>query len=151
MKRPFMVLMVIASIAIYVPQVCALESEFIRDNLARTYEGTFQWRGPGLTEVFLLIWLIFIPVISLIALSLVLPLPDSKKQSVTVPNLLALCVLYNFAAVVILLQHAITMPVIGTYPIAFAITERFFAYVIAVIAGTNSVIIGKKLWRDYIL
>jgi len=143
MKRPFMVLMVIASMAIYVPQVFALESEFIRDNLARTYEGTFQWHGPGLTVHFLLIWLISIPVISLIAL-------NSKKQSVTVRNLLTLSILYNFTAVVILLQHAITMPVIGTYPIAFAITERFFSYVIAVIAGINSIIIGKKIWHDYI-
>ncbi len=148
MKRPFMVLMVIASIAIYVPQVCALESEFIRDNLARTYEGTFQWHGPGLTEVFLLIWLISIPVISLIALSLSIPRPDSKKQSVTVRNLLALSVLYNFAAVVIFLHYLITMS-----------HEQYMreymgvglVYVLVLIVGTNSVIIGKKLWRDYIL
>ncbi len=148
MKRLFKYFTVITSVAIYAPQVCALESEFIRNNLARTYEGAFQWHGPSLTEVFLLIWLISIPVISLIALSLSIPRPDSKKQSVTVRNLLALRILYNFAAVVIFLHYLITMS-----------HEQYMreymgvglVYVLVLIVGTNSVIIGKKLWRDYIL
>ena len=49
MKRLFKYFTVITSVAIYAPQVCSLESEFIRNNLARTYEGTFQWHGPDLT------------------------------------------------------------------------------------------------------
>jgi len=135
-----MVFTAIISIAIYAPQVCAFESAFIRNNLAKTYEGTFKWYGANSAEEFILIWLISIPVISLIALY-------SKKKSKTIRSLLAISVLYNCAAVVILIWHAITMLVAGAHPVAFAITEQFYSYVIAAIAGINSIVIGKKIWH----
>ena len=138
-----MVLTVIISVAIYAPQVCALEPAFILDNLAKSYEGTFTWHDPNSTVDFLLIWLISIPIISLVALY-------RKKRSVAIRNFLALSVLYNFIAVVILLQHAVTTSVTGTDPLAFVIEGPSYSYfAMAVIAGINSKIIRKKIRHYY--
>jgi len=140
MKRLFKYFTVITSVAIFAPQVCALEAEFIRNNLARTYEGTFQWHGPDLTLDFLPVWFISIPVITLIALFI-------KKKSLTIRNFLTLSVLYNFAALVLLLHYLITMSQEEYMRVYMGLS---LVYGLALIVGTNSVIIGKKVWRDYI-
>ncbi len=135
-----MALAVIISVAIYAPQVCALEPEFIRNNLARTYEGTFEWIAPGSSVDYFLIWVISIPVITLIALFI-------KKKSLTIRNFLALSFLNNFAAVAILLHYLSTMSREEYMRVYMGL---FLLYVLALIPITNSIIIGKKIWRDYI-
>ena len=131
MKRPFMILTVIISVAIYAPQVCALEPAFIHDNLPTTYEGIFQWFGSSLTVEYLAIWLISIPVITLIALII-------KKKSLTIRNFLTLSFLYNFAALVFLLHYLITMSHEEYMRVYMGL---LFVYVLVLVPFTNSIIL----------
>jgi len=50
MNRLFIIFSTIISLAIYAPQASSVESEFIRSNLPKIYEGTFKWHGKDQTQ-----------------------------------------------------------------------------------------------------